>query len=512
MISQLFSLTCVLAIINMSCGKSVYSRRDLNAPESDPVEEQPQQGSPSPTPRKKTNIITDFLRTEIAEKQVVRKDHAQIIVSNSKGEIAVAGVTRSRIAIQSTIQPSLAGDLFFTRYSSKNGWDSTPIQVPVEAPVSPDPSATPQPLAQALVSVKGGRLLESGKALVVGEIVKTFFSKAQLHLDETKEATTNVFLTVFGAGESGMMRSVRLGLTGENTVAGTADGFTDNSIIVAGTTATGLRRNSAQDSVTEVSEPSNYVMELDADGRILRNLMWPMTAATVSKVASNETFAFIASNSADGRHVYINSLRWQGKRDIIVLPSREVCADASDQSRTLRVASVSASEKEVVVAVEISDPTVTNGNVMPCFEVFEIRSTGLVVNKREQVFMPEFPSLQGTVNAQLVENDKVLLLRSRENSDSRGRTTAISTFLFERPLSKEKYESKFWSPTRPADWYGSEDVNGVSRVIQSVARSKGDAHYGAVWVVANDLTKVNGEWESLVNVGTYLSVSKEQTP
>jgi|GEM_PF-1813081 len=495
-----------------SCGKSVYSRRSLGEDEVPTVEEQP-----DPTPSVNASptsaaIITDFLRSDLANKQTVRKDHGQVILSNSMGDIAIAGVTRSKIISPTPLEPSLAGDLFFTRYSPKKGWDETPIQVPVEAPTPTDPSATPLPLPDALLIVKGGRLLDSGKALIVGETTKTQFSQAQLNLDETKSATVNIFLTVFGAGESGMMRSVRMGLSGENIVAGAADGFGSNSLVVAGTTTSGLRRNQAQDVITETATHSNYVMELDAGGNIIRNLMWPTTDATISRITSNKSFVFIASNSADGKHVYVNGLRWHGKRDIVALPMREVCATASSSDRTIRASSLSVSETEVVVAVEIIDPSVAQGNVLPCFEVFQIRGNGLVVNKREQIFMPEFPSLKGTVHAQLVENDNVLLLRSRENSDSRGRTTAISTFLFSRPLLKEKYQSKFWSPSRPEDWYGTEDVNGVTRSIQGVVRSSHESHHGTIWVIANDRTNINGEWESLVNIGTYSTISKEAKP
>jgi hypothetical protein len=263
--------------------------------------------------------------------------------------------------------------------------------------------------------------------------------------------------------------------------------------------------------VTQSIEPANFIAEIDENGAILRNLMWPLTEGTVANVASNSTLAFAVSNRSDGHGVTVRGLRLPKRNiEILALPEKEVCASAGGPSKTMRAASISVNEREVVVAVEITDSTVASGTVLPCFEVFQIRQAGTLVSLHEQANLPELPSAAGTVNAHLVQGGRIMLMRSRENTDSRGRSVVVSSFIFNRPLRNDDYESRLWSLTRPKDWYADQQVDGLNRMIKAVVRPKVESQQDIVWVLSNDRTVIEGQQESLVHIGTYSTLTKAE--
>lgn len=465
-----------------------------------------------------TAEVSEFLKTDLGTDQSVRKDAAQVLLTNDRGDVVVAGVTRSKI----TREPALGGDLYFTRYRMGEGWSDLPVQVPVDVPAAmlppPDPehpNDKPKPLLNPLLAACGGRLLETGKALIVGELIGTSFSPAQLNLAETKEATRTVFFAAIGASENGMMKSVRYGLTGENTVVATATPKTDGTFLMTGFTTTGLRKNATGIVDTETTAPSNYLAEIDAEGDVVRHFAWPVTSATgvvdnVKAMTATSNSAFIAFERQDGQMALVKGLRLPvGTTTFIDLPEKEVCADASLGATKVRVASIDATETELVVAVEISNYAVSEGTVLPCFEIFEIKPQGTLVSKREIVNLKELPTVQGTTHATIVQDGRILLTRSRENTDSRGQGEAIVTFLYERPLGRDGYQSRLWSLVRPKDWYGTDSVDGLRRRVRAVVWPKNPMQQNAVWILSNDLTIKEADVENLTQLGSYGAVPKK---
>ncbi len=512
------------ALITTACskGKGKKDSPEAAAPEAEPVpEEQPETAEPAKDVAKlvpATAEVSEFLQTSPGTDQSVRKDEAQVLLTNDRGDVVLAGVTRSKI----TREPALGGDLFFTRYRMGEGWSDSPVQVPVDVPVSmlpppnpENPSEKPKPLSSPLLAARGGRLLETGKALLVGELVGTFFSSAQLNLAETKDATRMVFFAAVGASENGMMKSVRYGLTGENTVVATATPKTDATFLMTGFTTSGLRKNGTGIVETETTTPSNYLAEVDAEGDIVRHLTWPVTSVTgvidnVKAMTATSNTAFVAFERQDGAQVLVKGLRLpSGGTTFIDLPEKEVCAEASTGATKVRVASVDATETELVVAVEISNYAVSEGTVLPCFEIFEIKPQGTLISKREIVNLKELPTVQGTTRATIVQDGRILLTRSRENTDSRGQGEAIVTFLYERPLSRDGYQSRLWSLIRPKDWYGTDSVDGLKRRVQAVVWPKNATQQNAVWILSNDLTAKEGAVENLTQLGSYGAVPKK---
>lgn len=487
--------------------------RDAESVPVDPVNEEPidPTGAGPGTGAGGSPEVNSFIKSEIGAQQRVRKDSGQILMLNGKGEVAVAGVTRSKIVRE----PGLGGDVFFTRYSIANGWDAKPVQVPVQTPAQ---GGTPKPLIAPLVEVKGGRLLENGKALVVGDMRETAFSSAQMYLDETKAAKRTPFLAVFAAGENGMMKSVRYGLTGDNTIIAVAATPAPNSIYVAGLTTTGLRRDQG-DFKTETAVGSNFVAEIDDEGDIIRHLAWPLQipAGGVERlrgIAANAKHIFVGFERGS-QTAFVKSLKVQSNlRTFMDLPERQVCAEASAGATSVSITSVDASETEVVVAVEIAHPSISNDMRLPCFEVFEIKPHGALASKREFVYLRELPTIGGTTRATIVGDGRIMLVRSRANTDSRGQGEAVVTFLYERPLARDGYQGTVWTTRRPKDWYDSDVVDGLKRRVSSVVWPKGGPNQDVLWILSNDLTSMPAEGdlpaevESIIHLGSYRAIPK----
>lgn len=525
----------VIAMTAINCSKTV-SKDEEESPSVEVTKEEPTAPTDPADPGEsdaggKNLVISEFFKTEMAPDQAVRKDDGQLLLLNAKGEVAVAGVTRSKIGFN----PSLAGDLFFARYTVNKGWSTETVQVPIELPLpppiaaiapEPPPASTPRPmpLPRALAEVKGGRLLDSGKALVIGELEKTSFGdKYQLNLEETKGADRNIFMSIFGASEGGVTKSIRYGLTGQNTVVGTAPSRAPTNILVTGFTASGLRKTVAGGVVTETAVPSNYLAEFNDEGDIVRHFSWPVLLPAagalpenVRGLASNATTAFVAFERGEKpTSVFVKGVRVSiTSPEFIDLPEKPVCQAASQGAEMVRIASVNATEKEVVVAVEISNVR-SPGVTFPCFEVFDITPLGqTLLSKHEIINLPSAPTVIGSLRANFVQTDRILLTRSRPNTDSHGKGVAVVTFLYQRPLVTGGYESNAWSLSRPKDWYGNSSVDGLERIVRAVVWAKGTAQEDVVWVLSNDVTRISKEpgvedRESLVHLGTYTAITRE---
>lgn len=518
-IRVLVSVGFGLVVIATGCGKG---KQKDNAPEVGPSAEtaegeQPLESQEPQVPGvTKTPEVSEFLHTNSSRLQRVRKDHAQVLLVNENGDVAVAGVTRSLVVREDISEPALGGDLFFTRYSIGKGWSEQPVQVAVEVPLAmispppPPPEVAPElrPFAEPLIAVKGGRLMENGKALVVGELKATRFSSAQLNLEETKNAEQAIFLSIFGSNNNGMMKSVRYGLSGVNTVVATASSGTANTFLMAGETESGLRKNVVGQTPAETAVRSNYLAEVDDEGELIRFHSWPATfpdetTENVRALAFNGTHAFVAFERKG--KVLVRGIRIPVRNNsFIEMPEKEVCADAALGANRMRVASIDVTETELVVAVEFSDLSVSNGVSLPCFEVFDIKQSGTIVAKREIVNLKELPTISGTTRVNFVGGDRLLVTRSRENTDSRGSGVAIVTFLYERPLTRTGYESWLWGLGRP-EWYGSATVDSLERIVKTVFWSKIKGA-DTVWILSEDRTMIDEEEESLVHLGTYRSV------
>jgi hypothetical protein len=513
----------VVMSLAAGCGKTASYKvvNPMQTPDDGPAptEDQPEtdKGRGKTKRKKATPSMGDFFETHVAHQEAVRRDDGQVLMANAAGDVAVAGVTRSRLDRTANIEPSLGGDLFFARYNLREGWYEEPIQVTVTVPdgaipVDPEnPEAEPKPLAEPLVVAKGGRLLESGKALVVGELVGTGFDSAQLHRDETKGAARNVFLSIFGVGDSGMTKALSYGISGQNTVVGAAAGG-DATILIAGHTTSGLLPDGSSDVSSEVSTPSNYVAELTDDGDIVRFFAWndhndDNVKEDVRAITANRNTAFVAMERDNGGGVFVKGLRLHAhSQEFIDLPSRPVCAEQSKNATSVRVTSIDASDTELVVAVEIDVRASSDGTVLPCFEVFGIKDLGTLTSEREVVYLPEMPTLAGTTRANMVQDGRVMLVRSRENTSSQGRVGVVVTFLYERPALDKNYVGRAWPLSRPDDWYGSDSVHGLRREVRAVVWPEGSNQDDIVWVLSNDVTETSDGRESLVQIGTYAAV------
>jgi hypothetical protein len=495
------------------------------------VEEQVEPVDPRTEPKpkvKRQTTVSDFFQTHVAEDQILRKDHGQVLLMNGFGDIAIAGVTRSKIDKERTAEPSFAGDMFITRYSTENGWTKFPLQIPVElpealifpAPVEGEPGE-PKPLPEPLLKVRGGRLFDSGKVMIVGELTETKFSAGQLNIVETAGAKQSIFLTVAGRNDSGVLKSVRYGLSGINTVTDTANSRSEETILMIGSTTSGLLLNETSGFETQTNKISNYIAEIDDSGAIVRHLAWPENDSQersehIKALVSDGKTAFVASERRSNTAVFVQSFRLPEYNKIFIdLPSYQVCAEASEGASEVRVASIdyrdNAGSPEVVVAVEISNSTVSQGIILPCIEVFKVRSHGTLTPNRESIYLSKLPSVSGTLNANFVKEGRILMTRSRESVDSQGSGEAIVTFLFERSIEKKEYESSLWKLNRPEEWYENESVNGLKRRVTKVIYPKTDVESDVVWMLSNDLTELDGEIESIVHLGSYRAVPRESS-
>ena len=527
---SIFVATAVLGLGAVGCG---ILNRDTESSSHEPTaptnEEKPPQDANKPGTENSSghaSLVSDFLRSEVASQQSARKDDGQLILTNTKGEVVIAGVTRSKIFHDSLIEPSFAGDLFLTRYTAGKGWSNQPIQVPVVAPPPPPPAApvagttalpvpTPSPLPNPLVAVKGGRLLDSGKTVLVGELQSTLFSTAQLNLEETAGASRSIFLAVFGAGENGLMKTVRFGIKGSNSVVASAAGSKPNTILLAGHTDGGLRKNSAQSFATETAAPSNYIAEIDEGGTIVRHIAWAETNPGgsldhVAALASAPGLAIAAIDRAAPSSVVVKGLRMIDRADDFVdLVEKPVCEKASQGATAVHATAMDVSRDELVVTVEIQSPSATSGYAFPCVEVFQILPNGSLVSKREIIDLNELPTLAGTSRAMFVNDQQILVARTRDITDGNGSGAAVVTFLYKRPIIAGAYEGHLWARSRPADWYEVKDVNGLSRTVRSMSWSSGPSK-DVVWILSNDVTNRKGEQESLVHIGTYQSTPQDR--
>lgn len=515
----------LLAIAAISgCGKG--SQKD-RSPEPTPVEvpAEPSEELPQTVGKKigksgRTPLFTEFLKTQTAKDQKTRIDVGQVILTNSNGDVVIAGVTRSRIDKSYIEEPSLAGDLFFARYTLGKGFSSEPIQVPVVAP--PPPAATPEdptpkqlPLLEPLIEARGGRLLDSGMSIVVGDLINTQFTNGQLFLTETLNAKRTIFASIFGANGNGMVNAFRYGLTGENSVAGTASGSSDNTVLIAGRTDSGLLNNGTQNLSTAVPVPSNFLAELNHEGTFKRFYAWPELNANgiterVKAVASAKNNAFVAFEKGEHRSVFVKGLRMPDRSETFLdLPERQVCAKETANATSVKVASIAASETEVVVAVEITNATVDGRFSMPCFEVFAVMSSGNVVATRELVFLNDVSTIAGTTRVNILRDGKILLARTRANTDSLGAGGLIITLLYDRPLNADHYESSVSALSRPAEWIGDQSVDGLMRNVRSTAWAKDSKNEDVVWILSNDVKQYQDSRESLVHFGIYSAVKTE---
>jgi hypothetical protein len=507
-----------LITLNSACGG--LNREESNKPKPEataavPAQEEPiAPVAPIVSEAARTPLIGAFLRSSVAAQQSVRMDHAQVLLANDKGELAVVGVSRSKLQRTDMIEPSLAGDMFFARFKPGSGWDGEPIQAAVKLPPAPVPaaSATPAPaatpLASALLRVRGGRMLSSGKAMVAGELDDISFAQSQLNLEETEPASRNIFLSIFGAGSNGVIKSLRYGIQGDNSLASVADSPKSSGIVMAGFTTAGLLKSTADRISSETASPSNFIAELNEEGAVMRFASWPKEDVTgqprsIQAVSSNAEYLFVANGQDNAPMAFVRSVRMPDHRSVFQrLPERQVCAEASQGATSVRVVSMDATEKELVVAVEIRTSSVGAGFVLPCFEVFDIKEGGTIVARRESVFLKDHPTLESTVNVRLVDGSKILLSRSRENTDSRGRVGVVVSFLFDRKDLTGSYQSRVWSISRPAEWYGSDEVNGLYRRVVQMLWPKGGAR-DIAWIVSNDVTDINGSNEVLTHIANY---------
>jgi hypothetical protein len=500
----------------LACGTHKGDKQNHPQPEAtanSPVEEEPiapaGQNIVEPI---KTPLIGAFLRSSVAANQTVRMDHAQVLLSNDSGELAVVGVSRSRLQRTDMIEPSLGGDMFFARFKPGSGWDGEPIQAAVKLPPAPAPTGTvtpaPSPLPAALLRVKGGRMLNSGKAMVAGELDDTSFAQSQLNLEETEAASRNIFLSIIGAGSNGIIKSLRYGIQGDNTLAAVTDSPKSSGIIMGGFTTAGLLKDGVDRLSSMTASPANFIAELNEEGAVTRFASWPKEEVsgqprTVQSLASNAQYIFVASAQDNAPAAFVRSVRLPDHRNIFQrLPERQVCAEASIGATSVRVVSMDASDKELVVAVEIRTASVGSGFVLPCFEVFDIKDGGTIVARREAVFLKDHPTIEATVNIRFVEGSKILLARSRENTDSRGRVGVVVSFLFDRKNLDGAYQSRVWSISRPSEWYGGDEVNGMYRKVVQMLWPKGGAR-DVAWIVSNDVTEINGVNESLTHIANY---------
>jgi hypothetical protein len=303
-----------------------------------------------------------------------------------------------------------------------------------------------------------------------------------------------------------MMKSIRYGLSGRNTVAGTAFGSTDQSLLLAGVTATGLTKNT-EGLTTETKEESNYLAEFDDDGALVRHVAWPTKTAdgaveTVAAVASAGKIALDAV--ARGGAFDLRSFREPERtKTFVEMPEKPVCAAALSAGAVAKVTALDMTGTEALVTVEINVPGQVP--VFPCFEIVSVTPQATLVAIHEGVVLKE-PTLAGTSRAVFVAGGRVLLARSREDTNTLGQGEQIVTFLSERPLKKDGYQSQLWELCRPADWYGSDAVDGLSRQVGAVVWNSADkTRQNSVWILSRDVTKD----ESLVHLGTYTAVPKK---
>lgn len=480
-------------------------------------EDQPTEDGGTPAvPGSTTAKVNEFLKSDVAHLQTARHDSAKTLLVNTQGDVAIVGVTRSKVVRE----PGLGGDILFTRYriaGAGKGWDAKPVQIPVVVPPLPpptDPNAVVeerQPLATPLVDVKGGRLLDSGKVLVIGEMSATSFPSAQMFLEETKAAAQTIFLAVFGP-DNGMTKSARYGLTGANTVIGTTSSAKQATVLVAGETETGLRLNSTT-LTTQTTTRSNYIAEISDDGDIVRHISWPTAVGGVNDhigaISSNSAYVITASQRA-GKQIYVRSFRQPGgSTTFLTLPEKQVCADATLHATSANVTSIDATETEVVVAIEIVNADAAPGQAFPCFEVFDIRPQGTLVPKREVVYLSTVSTTAGTTRATFVPDNRILISRTRSVADTLGIAQGIVTFLYERPLTADGYEGRSWALDRPSDWYGNDSVDGLQRNLVQVVWPKSSAQKDVVWILANDetlKTDPKAATESIIHLGNYTAI------
>jgi hypothetical protein len=522
------SLTTILVIASaeFGCGYHKKNGQNLNPNvEIKPIHEEKIPVAEDETgPENPKNAVTagvsEFLETSVATDQKFRKDDGQILLGNSKGDMVVSGVTRSKIGVA----PSLFGDMFFTRYVPGKGWSDQPVQVPVldfTVPILPAPDSGPIPLPvpaiDAGIVVKGGRLLDTGMAIVVGELSekKSFGPIYQQNIEETKNAITTTFLSVFGVTDSGMNKAFSYGLTGKNTIVGTAAARSVSSVLVAGSTASGLRKN-AGEMITETPQPANYIAEFGSNGNILRYFSSPMTRGdgvveNIKALTSNSSLAVAIFSRKGDIEIYAKSFR-ESTRGTTFLDSVEtlVCETATAGASFVTVTSANATETELVVAVEIIRPE-SPDIAFPCFEIFKILPQGALVKKHEVANMISAPTIPGTTHVKFVKDDRILLIRSRANTGAQGQGAAVVTFLFDRPIVADGFASKLWTLARPQPWYDSESVAGLNRQVRSVFWPKGTKQDDVVWALSTDITARLDDHqlvqkENLVHLGTYTAL------
>lgn len=504
-----------------------------------------------------TSLIGAFLKSDKAALDTVRRDTGTVLLQGPDGQVVIAGSTQSKI----TNEPTLFGSLFITRFQlGEQGFSKQPTQINIAAftptpTPTPDPAAatttppvatttpapSPTPYSASLVEPKGGRVMADGKVLLAGNLVcgtncikASKFDMSMAHETPSDVPNQKGFLAVFGSTNNSV-NQIRFGLGSRDTkVLGAVAGSQPNTIIVAGETANGLFSDPASMPSNYISTQAlpnaNFFAEIDDTGNVRRLRSWPLSLDPLNspgksefgqlfKIATNGKNLFSARvRDVDGKlSVVVQSYRLPEKsKEFFELAEKTVCAegvlDANDVA-SIQITSLDASEKTLAVGIEIQNKQTTESTRVSCVDASEIRENGSLALKSETVYFKELLTVAGTTQVTVVKDEKVLLTRTREITDSNGSGAAVTQFVMGRPLKRDGNKSFLSQLTREKD---GDSTNGVRRSVRSVVWPKGSKNEDVVWVLSND--EISGTAqpsrpdrnETLTHIGTYPAIVPDE--